>query len=95
MLNKIEVLQALQNKGYYIHNNTSDVGRRWINDLCSKIQVELNLEKEDEICVLNIEVAPTCDIGIIYRSDMFNLLTIYGDFNNETIVEQIKKFKKS
>lgn len=94
-----EIKKELEKKGYYIHTNTSNENRLEANKICEKLTLHFNenLTKNtnEEIIVLNREIPPSCNFGVIYRSnitDDFLILTQdkYKSLLEQEITNQIK-----
>ena len=99
IFDKNKVLKDLENKGYYIHIHTSPKGRTEADKLSDYISEYLNekngLENsewnEDRIIVLNQEVPPSCNYGVIYRNDIFPTLRLIEDIYKEKLAIEIEE----
>lgn len=99
---KNEVEISLEDDGYFIHTHTSNKARTEASDLAKYISKNLNeannLEdsewNENRIIVLNQEVSPACNYGILYRSDKFEHLYCKEDTNLNKLIIEIENQKK-
>lgn len=96
--NRENVLQALHDKGYFIHTETSNTARTEATALCKDLSkclnelhgYENNEENENRIYVYNSEVPPACNYGVIKRNDQFPFEPLTEDTDLNLLMKEIE-----
>lgn len=87
-----KIKKELENNGYYIHTNTSNENRKKADSICDELSLYFNeINPEHNIHILNQEVPPSCNFGIIYKSDITNgFLKLTHDEDEVLLRQEIK-----
>lgn len=95
--NRDKVLIALEYDGYYIHTNTSQEARKEASRLCNDLSEHFtNLkgffedDDDNDVNIINIEVPPSCNFGVIRRYDMFSFIRLKEDLDKEALILEIE-----
>lgn len=99
VFNRINVVEALEENGYYIYMNTSQLARDEASRLCDELSDffnEINESDEKSVEILNEEISPACNLGVIYRGDKISpLINIEGINDKEVLKIELDKLFKS
>lgn len=98
---KSTVIDALEEDGYFIHTETSTGARNeakrlcellteYFNDLYDQENDEWN---ENKIYIFNREIPPSCNYGVITRSDKFPDLRLTEDSDEDLLKKEIESYK--
>lgn len=95
--NEDDVKRDLETKGYFIHIHTSNKARAEVNKLCDILSDYFNKnnldEYENKIVILNREIPPSCNFGVISRSDKFSFLVLKQDTYENELIKEIESYR--
>lgn len=86
--NRSEVLESIRENGYFIHNHTFQKAREEVIILCKDLSKELGIE------VIETEIEPACDFGVLYRNDKFPGMKLTEDQNVEALIMEIENYRE-
>ena len=95
------VLKSLENNDYFIHTKTSNEAREEVNRLCDDLSdffndfygLENDEYNESRIIVSSQELSPSCNYGLIYRSDKFNTFFLKEHLDEQLIIKEIESYR--
>ena len=96
-----DVLKSLENNDYFIHTKTSNEAREEVNRLCDDLSdffndfygLENDEYNESRIIVSSQELSPSCNYGLIYRSDKFNTFFLKEHLDEQLIIKEIESYR--